>query len=93
MQPSEVLFQIKLDTIQKQVKAKQLLLILIILFQVSVLIFLELLRVREIIVDASGDEQGSYKLYRDDVLVGEGIFTASTGHKASIEVETKDSGE
>ena len=43
--------------------------------------------------DASGDEQGSYKLYRDDVLVGEGIFTASTGHKASIEVETKDSGE
>ena len=43
--------------------------------------------------DASGDEQGSYKLYKGDVLVGEGIFTASTGHKASIEVETKDSGD
>ena len=69
----EALLQIKLDIIRKQVKAKQLLLILTILFQVSALIFQELLKAREIIVDASGDEQGSYKLYKGDVLVGEGI--------------------
>ena len=64
-----------------------------ILFQVSALIFQELLKAGNNRGDASGDEQGSYKPNKGDVLVGEGIFTASTGHKASIEVGTKDSGD